>query len=225
MSCSTRTVGRWSRVRLLVKFVPLVAVAILMSAPAARGASGYDFLFSTDHVTNDSQYFLNLAVSRYGASRAVLEPVLPRMQSLDRDLPTALFLADASGKAIDVIVGMRTSGLSWSAAFEKCGVGPDVLFAGLVRDPGPPYGKAWGYWKKNPTGRQYANRDITDLAQLQIGSRLTGVPVLEVASFRGSGTKVKTFVAEKKGRPYAKSKGQKGKDKSKSHGKSESHGH
>ena len=225
MSCSIRTIGPLSKFHPLVKLVPLVAVAILLPATAARGASGYDFLFSMDQVTNDAQYFLNLAVSHYGASRSVLEPVLPHVRSLDRDLPTALFLADACGKGIDVIVGMRTSGLSWSAAFEKCGVRPDILFAGLDRDPGPPYGKAWGYWKKNPSRRQYADRDITGLAQLQIGSRLTGVPVLEVASTRGSGTKVNTFVADKKGRPYTKGKGQKGKDKSKSHGKSESHGH
>ncbi|MBI4161087.1 MAG: hypothetical protein HY509_01415 [Acidobacteria bacterium] len=175
------------------------------AAPAGAGGS-LDFLFSVEHVNSDQQYFLGLTVSNYGYSRRTLEPLLPRLRNVEVDLPVALFLARESGRGLDVIVGWRSEGLSWSVILGRAGVPVDVLFAGIAVDPGPPYGKAWGYWKKNPRGARLSDADVSRLVQIQIGSRLAGVTPLELARARGQGRSVAVVVAEKKGRPYQKAK-------------------
>lgn len=167
----------------------------------ARADTSFDFLFSMERVSDDRQYFLSLAVSDYGYSRQVLEPVLPRLRHLEADLPVVLFLARASGKPVDLIVGWRSEGLGWSVIFGRAGVPLGVLFAGIDRDPGPPYGKAWGHWKKDPRGARISDGDIAALAQIQVGSRVTGLAPLALARQQGRGRSVAAAVAEKKGRP------------------------
>jgi hypothetical protein len=183
--------------------VPLAALALILgsgSAPATAGS--FDFLFSMSRVGDDNQYFLNLTVGSFGYDRVVLEPVLPRLRSVELDLPVVLFLARESGRPIDFIVGLRARGLTWAVIFGQIGVPFDVLFVGIDRDPGPPYGKAWGYWRKSPRGAALTDVDIAGLVSVQIGARLGGLSPFEVARARGKGKRVAALVAEKKGRPY-----------------------
>ena len=179
-----------------------LALAVVFGAPSARAGASFDFLFQMDRVSDDRQLFLNLAVSNYGYDQAVLEPVLPRIQYVEVDLPVVLFLAHESGRPPDYIVDLRAGGLSWSAVFTRCGVSPEVLFQGIDADPGPPYGNAYGYWKKNPRAARLSDADIAGLVQVQIGSRVAGVRTFDLARARGNGRSVFAVVAEKKGRPY-----------------------
>ena len=96
-----------------------LALAVVFGAPSARAGASFDFLFQMDRVSDDRQLFLNLAVSNYGYDQAVLEPVLPRIQYVEVDLPVVLFLAHESGRPPDYIVDLRAGGLSWSAVFTK----------------------------------------------------------------------------------------------------------
>jgi len=179
-----------------------LALAVAFGASSARAGTSFDFLFSMDHVSNDRQLFLNLAVSNYGYDQVVLEPVLPRIRYVEVDLPVVLFLAHESGRPPDFIVDLRARGLSWSVIFSRCDVSPQVLFEGIDADPGPPYGNAWGYWKKHPRAARFSDADIAGLVQVQIGSRVAGMRAYELARARGNGRQVFAFVAEKKGRPY-----------------------
>ena len=213
----------------------VLALALCSGTRPASAATSFDFLFSMDHVTNDSQFFLNVAVTDYGYSRPVLEPILPRLRYVEVDLPVVLFLAHESGRPVDAIVGQRPQGRSGWGIFERAGVRPDVLFVGIDRDPGPPYGKAWGYWKKRPKVVRFSDADVAGLVQVQIGARAAGLPPYEVARARGQGKRVATLVADKRGRPFhagkpgknggpeeAAAHGQKGhpdKEKHKPHGK------
>ncbi len=184
----------------------ILGVCLLSLASPARAGMSVDFLFSMEHASTDQQYFLSLAVSNYGYSREVLEPVVPRLRNLEVDLPVVLLLARESGRPLDVIVGWRAEGLSWSVIFGRADVPVDILFVGIDRDPGPPYGKAWGYWKKDRRGVRLSDSDVAGLAQIQIGSRVAGLAPFELVRARGQGRSVATVVAEKKGRPYQKGK-------------------
>jgi len=42
----------------------------------------------------------------------------------------------------------------------RFGIKPDVLFVDMKKQPGPPYGKAYGYWRKHPN--RMTSRDVTD---------------------------------------------------------------
>ena len=174
--------------------------------PAHAGAS-FDFLFSMDRVSNDRQMFLNVAVSNYGYDRVALEPVLPRLQYVDVDLPVVLFLAHECGRPPGYIVDLRARGMSWSIIFDRVGVRPDVLFYGIDRDPGPPYGHAYGYWRRNPRGVRLSDNDIVGLVNVQVGARTARMAPYEVCRARGRGTPVEVFVAEKRGRPYRGGRG------------------
>ncbi len=191
----------WKRLAALA-----LGLGLLGWAPPASAGSSVDFLFSVEHATNDQQYFLGLAVSNYGYSRQVLEPVVPRLRYLEVDLPVVLFLARESGRPVDLIVGWRAEGLSWSVIFGRARVPVDVLFARIDRDPGPPYGKAWGHWKKNRRAVRLSDSDIAGLVQIQIGSRVSGVTPFELARARGQGRAVASVVAKEKGRPYQRAK-------------------
>src|SRR5262245_61799667 len=126
----------------------VAAVLAVLCAAAVHADTRFDFLFRADSVADDTQLFLHLSVKDQGADRASLEPVLPRIRRLDADLPVVLFLARQSGRPPSAVVELRALGMEWALVFGRLHVPIDVLFVGIDRDPGPPYGNAWGYWKK-----------------------------------------------------------------------------
>jgi len=208
-------------------FVVAVSVALFLGTlPAAASASvSFDFLFSTNHVSDDHQLFLNLAVSNYGFDRPALEPVLPRLRAVNDDLPVVLFLARESGRPVDFIVDLRARGLSWSVVFNRLRVPTDTLFVGIDRDPGPPYGRAWGHWRRNPKRVVLADGDIIGLAQLQVAHRVSGIAPFELARARAAGRPLYVVVADKKGRPFHPGNSGHGGGPPPGHGGGKGHGH
>ena len=189
------------RIRLAIGALGMAGWLVAGAAAAAAGPS-FEFLFNPNRVINDHQLFLNLAVSNSGYDRAVLEPVLPRIQNVEADLPVVLFAAQQSGEPVGAVVDLRSRGLGWPAVFTRLHVAPDVLFAGIDRDPGPPYGKAWGYWKQNRSKVRLSDDEVRGLVQVQMGSRWAGASPYELARARSQGKSVVTFVADKHGRPF-----------------------
>lgn len=179
----------------------LCAGCLMLVAPPARASASFEFLFSSGSVADDDQFLLHLAVGNSGYPRHVIEPVLPRMRHVEEDLPVALFLAVESGRSLAFIVDLRSQGLSWSVIFSRVGVPCDPLFVGIDRDPGPPYGKAWGHWKKNPRAVTLSDREIVGLVSVQTGRRVAGLSAYDLARGQGSGKSVAVIVADKKGRP------------------------
>jgi hypothetical protein len=77
-------------------------------------------------------------------------------------------------------------------------VPPSVLFVGMDRDPGPPYGHAWGYWKKHPGGRfAIEDRDFVELTKLQVTSKYYRVSPYTVAAERQRGVSVEQYAADR----------------------------
>ena len=72
----------------------LVLGSLFLIAHPAKADTSFEFLFSSSSVTNDNEFLLHLAVGDYGYPRRVIEPVLPRLTSIEDDLPVVLFLAD-----------------------------------------------------------------------------------------------------------------------------------
>ena len=182
-------------------------LAFLFAAALAAGGStasagSFDFLFSMNHVHNDTQYFLNLAVSNSGIARPVLEPLLPRVRYVEADLPVLLYLEQASSWPMPALVDLRARGASWSVIFTHVGVPQAVLFEGIPDDPGPPYGHAWGYWKKNPRGARLRDRDVCDLVRIQMASAWVGGRPYDLARGYSRGVTAQVYVSEKKGRPW-----------------------
>jgi hypothetical protein len=165
----------------------------------ARAQNVYAYVYDPARVTSDDQLFLNLAVRDAGIPRPALEPILPRIRSLESDLPVILFIARQSGRPVDAIIALRARGTSWTDLFRELGIRYDTLFTGIDRDPGPYYRSEWSYWSAHRTAPRFTDAQIQSLARLQLAQRLAGVPVLEVARARNP----VVVVADRRGRSYA----------------------
>jgi hypothetical protein len=66
----------------------------------------------------------------------------------DDELPVVFFVAQRARVAPATIVDLRLRGLSWWDISIRYGIGPEVYYVPVTVAPGPPYGKAWGHYKK-----------------------------------------------------------------------------
>ena len=176
----------------------LVAVAAVAAAPAARAATDlfYDASLALK-ISDDARFFLNVTNRYYGSQQQTV-PVLNRCPNPDVDFPVVMFLAQISGKRADVVLSLRRKNISWSEVMVRLQVPPDRLFAGLDRDPGPPYGHAWGHYKDHRGDARDRfdadDRTVQDLVRLQIASGALRVSPYTIVSERQRGMTVDRFV-------------------------------
>ena len=77
-------------------------------------------------------------------------------------LPVIGFLARELAQPPQVIFDLHHSGLSFLDITLRFGRGPEIFYVPFAADPGPPYGNAWGYYKKTPRARWNTIR-LTDV--------------------------------------------------------------
>jgi hypothetical protein len=93
------------------------------------------------------------------------EPQIERLLELGaphEQLPVIGFLARELAQPPDVIFDLHRSGLSFLDISLRFGHGPEIFYVPFAADPGPPYGRAWGYYKKTPRARWNTIR-LTDV--------------------------------------------------------------
>ena len=91
----------------------------------------------------------HVAVSNYYhvPQREVI--VIRERRIRDEELPVVLFVAQRARVTPATIVDMRLRGMSWWDISVRYGIGPEVYYVPVAVAPGPPYGKAWGHYKKS----------------------------------------------------------------------------
>lgn len=176
----------------------------LAAAIPAAAFTQYDYLFDTGAVRNDTQMFLNLTVTDSGVARLTLEPLLPRIRSVDSDLPVMLFLTRQTGRPLGTFVDLRSRGFTWARIFSDLGLRYDPLFADYSNDVSPRYRTVWTTWRTQPATLRLTDYQVRDLVQVQYGHRLASAPVVEVIRARDRGRTPVVFVAEKRGRAYSR---------------------
>jgi hypothetical protein len=191
----------------------MAASCILLAAAVvpARAALFNDVALDLG-LQDDARVFLNVANAYFAPPPTVAVDLLRRSPVPEDDFPVILFLARASKRPPEEILKQRLDYTSWSDIMARRNVSPAVLFAGIERDPGPPYGKAWGYWRKHPKGEKIRlrDRDVADLVKLQIASRSQRVSPYTLVAERNKGNTIEHYVAGKNRHKYPKSKSAKG---------------
>jgi len=137
----------------------------------------------------------------------------------DEDLPVVFFLASRAHVDPQVIIDLRyRQRMSWLNITFHYGLTPEIYYVPVQR-VGPPYGNAYGHYKKH--GKDYRNvrladSDVVNLVNLRFMSEYHGVAAEVVMDRRGKGER---FVAmndhyykEKGTKHYGDDRG-KGKDK------------
>src|SRR5262249_43314566 len=138
----------------VMKLTAAFAAATLgaISLAGAAVAVNLDFLFKPDP-RNDTQVYLHVANTAFQPPVEQVRAVYPLMKTPATDFPVCLFLANEAHVSLGVVWDLRAKGLPWVQVMTRLNVPPERVFVAMPRDPGPPYGKAYGYWKKHPKER------------------------------------------------------------------------
>ena len=190
----------------------LVLAAVLGIASAALPArAGIDIDFGANvPLGDDANLFFSIS-SRYFDRDVRVVQDWNRYFPRPDDLAVALHLSRYCDRGPDFFVSLRRAGVGWLEISNRCNVSPDVFFVPVERDPGPPYGKAYGYWRKHqhdPRARVVlSDREVRDLVAVRMAHEYYGVPVETAMDWRRSGRDVRrVMVGEYKGR-HDKAKG------------------
>jgi hypothetical protein len=145
----------------------------------------------------------------YKVEPKVVEGLVAQKVS-DDDISVALFLSNHAKVTPEILIGYRTKGLSWADITIKIGVKPDVFFVVLPANPGPPYGKAWGHWKKRKAHPglvfDLGDDDLRNLVQLRLVSEHYKVKPAEVIKWRGSGKAFDMIISDEHGKKHGHGK-------------------
>lgn len=150
------------------------------------------------------------------------------------DLAVALFLAGRVGHDPAAIFRLRHDGLSWWEIGARIGLPVDAWFVPVSHNPGPPYGKAYGYWRKHRHDRRatfrLTDREARDLVALRMIHEYYGVRPVEAMKWRAAHRSLPTLLGKEyrsrhphRGGPPARGERDRRHDRqerAKSHGKS-----
>lgn len=184
----------------MIKRIPVCALLVLLPALGAAHASvAFDVAVGLN-VNEDTRIFLN--VSNQVWHPTVATTIISGCPDPEDDFPVVAFLAYHSRRNPTFVLNLRNEGYSWSDIFFQLNVSPNVLFVGIDRDPGPPYGKAWGYWKKHhrPGARvryRLADRDVVSLVKVQTVSRHFGTSPFSVIKAHQDGRRPEIYTASR----------------------------
>ena len=142
----------------------------------------------------------------------------------DDEVPVVFFLASQARVSPEVIINLRLGGRSWMDITLQYGLTAQIFYVPFTADPGPPYGKAYGYFKKRPRSKwgeiRLGNADIVNLVNLKFISGHYGYSPEQVVKMRGKGKNFVSINSEaKKSKGGPQSKAQKSGSKGKSKGK------
>jgi hypothetical protein len=155
----------------------------------------------------------------------------------DTDMHIALFLSQEAKVSVDMLFPWRKAGQSWLDIAVRLGLPPTVFFVEVPTNVkvGPPYGKAYGHYKKHKKDKKakivLSDDEVRNLVHLKITSAYFGLPPSEVIKMREVGKPFKEIYAgeykKRHGKPDKEEKGKKDKEwkeekkekKGKGHGK------
>jgi len=178
-----------------MKATPPIVSLLVVCAFAVVGApsfGGRDVDFSAQaHVAVDDDTDLYFAInSRYFDRDHARVADLGRRYRNPDDLAVLLFMARHSRRDAAEIAVLRSKGLTWWEVGVRIGVPADVFFVRVARNPGPPYGKAYGHWKKhrhNPRAIALSDVEVRDLVAVRMIHEYYGVSVEVAMNRRAAG--------------------------------------
>lgn len=172
----------------------MLALAVGAMTMGARENEPYTFLFDRAQAQDEQQRFLNTVIDSSGLTRAELEPLLPKMRRLGRDLPVLIALSRESKRPLGELVDLRKSGLSWMDLRKKIDLPVKSLFEGVTGAMPDPYKEAWTEWRMKYRP-ELTDEQVRELTLLQLTHQITGRPVADIAKERARGRTAEAILA------------------------------
>ena len=181
-----------------VRRIVLVAglAALVLCVPQARASVDVAFGAAVN-VNDNTSLFFGVSSRYFDREPRVVETWSQRVPNPD-DLSVLMFLSARSGRSLDAVFAMRRTGLSWWDVSIRLGVPADVWFVPVER-PGPPYGKAYGYWRKHGRDtRAYRidDRSCRDLVAVRMMHDYYGMPVERAMDLRKDRRRIDSLVSD-----------------------------
>jgi len=175
----------------------LAGLAVLiLSVPQVQ--AGVDVAFGANvNVNDNTSLFFGVSSRYFDREPRVVESWAQRVPNPD-DLSVLLFLSARSGRTPEAVFALRHTGLSWWDVSIRLGVPADVWFV-PVEQPGPPYGKAYGYWRKHGRDtRAYRidDRSCRDLVAVRMMHDYYGIPAERAMDLRRDGRRLDRLVGD-----------------------------
>jgi hypothetical protein len=194
----------------------VVGCLMLAAGVAAPAHAGFDVDFGASVRLNDStDLYLAISSRYFDRDRAVVDRWSARYADPD-DLAVCLFISKHSGRSLAAIFDLRHRGLSWWDISIRLGVPMDVWFVPVARHPGPPYGKAYGHWKKHrkhPSAMRLSDTDMGNLVAVRMIHEYYSVPVEVAMEWRSSGRDLRALMSDEYSRRHVKKDSSRSKSK------------
>lgn len=176
--------------RILVIFLTLIVLSLGSLIPQAKAGVDIGVQFGDEGLRG-----FYLAVGDYYRVPQ-REVVIIRERGIPHEeLPVVYFIAGRARVAPGIIVDLRLGGMSWMDITLRYGLSPEIYYVPVSVSPGPPYGKAYGYYKNKPRKEWkkivFEDIDIINLVNLKFTSEHYKYSPNEVIKMREEG---KNFV-------------------------------
>jgi len=165
----------------------LAAAALL----AGLAHSAMDVDFGTAIPADDeTEIFFAISARYFDEDRRTVERYSSRYRDPD-DLAVALFIGSRSSRTPEQIYSLYRQGLSWHEIAVEVDLPPAAWFVEVTREPGPPYGKAYRYWRRHQEDPDQPvvlnDAEIQHLVAARMIHEYYGIPASEAMEWRASG--------------------------------------
>lgn len=190
------------------RIILLAGIAVLATSGLQ---AGQDIDFDASVQLDDRAEIWVAISSRYfDQDRRIVESLSVRYNDPD-DLAVALYIGKRSGRSPEQVFSLFDRGLTWWDVGFKVGLEPDVWFVETSRTPGPPYRRAYGYWKKHRQDRRHVmvltNDDVRNLVAARLIHEYFGMPIDEAMRIRAGGDNLRYIMAEQYRQRHGKGRG------------------
>lgn len=172
-----------------MKKIMVLFAALMVLAPAAS-VSAQNVSTGISIANGELQSFYLAVGDYYRVPESRVVHVKQRYHVHDEELPVVFFLASRAHVDPAVIIDLRLrQRMSWLNITLHYGLTPEIYYVPVQR-VGPPYGNAYGHYKKH--GKDYkkvrlADSDVINLVNLRFMSEYHGVAAEVVMDRRGKG--------------------------------------
>ncbi len=199
---------------------PLIFLIALSLIPGTAPAQDTQVDFGISVADGELRSFYLAVSNHYRIPGKEVVAVKKRYRFRDEELPVVYYLASRARVKPSAIIDLRMSHMSWLDISFRFGLTPEIFFVPLtVEKVGPPYGKAYGNYKKYRPKKEWkkivlSDSDVVDLVNLRFISEYHKIAPDKVIEMRGQGRNflnINIEIEKGKGKP----KGKKGKVKKK----------
>ena len=170
------------------KIIRLTVIIICLFGLISSANAGFDFGISVGDEGVEGFY---LSVGDYYKVPQKEVLVIRERKIPDEEIPVVLFLAKRAQVAPRSIIDLRISGKSWMEISIHFGLTPDIFYVPVKEVKGPPYGKAYGHFKKRSNNDwksvTLGDDDVINLVNLKFNSEYYNCSPEEIIRMREKG--------------------------------------